>query len=83
MHRLALAALLLLAAFGFVAGIAHGAAAGLFAEQSTNVDGVNVRRIRDTSEGVVCYMASVPRDSGRYGGSPTVALSCLRESRTP
>lgn len=54
-------------------------AAGLFAEQSTDVDGVKVRRIRDTSNGVVCYVASSRNLRDNWGTTIGVGISCLPE----
>ena len=50
--------------------------AGLFAEQSTEVDGVRIRRIRDTSNNVVCYVASAKRLGYNV---ETVAIDCLQD----
>lgn len=33
---------------------------GIFAEQSIAVDGVMVRRLHDSSNGTVCFLASAP-----------------------
>lgn len=51
-------ALLVLAAVTCGAAVAGATAGGLYAESATSVDGVTVRRVRDTEEGVVCYVAS-------------------------
>lgn len=54
------------------------AAPGLYAEHSTSVDGVTVRRVRDTTEGIVCYVAVGHSWVGGYNTSPGVGISCLR-----
>lgn len=48
---------------------------GLFAEQVTSADGASVRRIRDTTNGVVCYLASNREGYSVNGGR--VAISCV------
>ncbi len=59
-------------------GDAIGANPGLFAEDSASFGGVTVRRMRDTSEHVICYVASGAqvvkyREDGRH-----VSISCLK-----
>ena len=52
---------------------------GLYAEKSTALDGVVVRRIRDPHNDVVCYVAI---GNGRgYANQPMVfpAISCVRQ----
>ncbi len=56
---------------------------GLFVEKSTATDGVTIRRIRDTEEGVVCYIVvgKTQSDIGPTahsfrGSSP--AISCVK-----
>jgi hypothetical protein len=60
------------------AGYAGAQAKGLFAENSTTVDGVKVRRIRDREENVVCYLAT-ERGDGAYQKYPRPpAISCVQ-----
>jgi hypothetical protein len=50
---------------------------GLSAEADVRVDGVLVRRVRDPSNGVVCYVAS----SYAYAVAPhgnTLAVACVK-----
>ena len=50
---------------------------GLYSETSTRVDDATVRRIRDTSNGVVCYLVT----NYAYAQAPhgrTVAIDCLK-----
>lgn len=55
---------------------ASAAEPGLFAEHSTAVDGVTLRRVRDTENGATCYVASAR--SRVYGGtSVAVSVSCV------
>lgn len=68
-------------AAAIVSNVAYAATEGLFAEQNTSADDVTVRRVRDTKEHVVCYIAS-----GHVRGSSitaydgrSVAVSCLPE----
>jgi len=66
----------------FIAGAAGAQTQGLFMEKSTFTDDVTVRRIRDTEEGVLCYIAightdSVPGVSGMFHGK-NPAISCVR-----
>jgi hypothetical protein len=49
--------------------------AGLFAEASTAVDGAMVRRVRDTGEGVVCYVVTSNLDG--YAHAQIPAVSCV------
>lgn len=54
---------------------------GIYAETSTAVDGVTVRRVRDRGEGVVCYVASreeINRATGMYA-SVSASIVCMRE----
>lgn len=55
---------------------------GLFFELRSEAGGIEVRRLRDPSEGVVCYVAKGPMVKGDMGtrafGMP-VAISCLKE----
>ena len=59
-------------------GAKSAPAEGLFAEKSIEVDGVVVRRVRDTGAHTVCYVATGPGKSGYYGTPLTI--SCVRES---
>jgi hypothetical protein len=52
---------------------------GLYSEQSTVVDGVTVRRVRDRSNGVICYVGSTPGFSNVWGQQP--AISCVQGVR--
>ena len=54
---------------------------GLYMEQVIGADGVNVRRIRDTREGVVCYVAKARENNSRSHSSDivSVGISCVRE----
>ena len=60
---------------------ADGSKPGLFMEQVIGADGVNVRRIRDTGEGVVCYVAKARENNSRSHSSDivSVGISCVRE----
>lgn len=73
-HRLLVCALL------GVATLAHAEPEGLSAEAGTRVDDMTIRRVRDTSNGVVCYVAS----SYAYSVAPrgrTVAIDCVQEAK--
>lgn len=67
-----------LVAYAFPAGAAE--LGGLYAEKHTAVDGISVRRVRDTEEGVVCYVAVgvVPPGRPDMVGGQSAAISCLR-----
>lgn len=59
---------------------------GLWQEISTTVDGVNVRKVRDTTGGdyVVCYIASrqvVPNPYDLTAAPAMLAISCVPEKR--
>lgn len=59
--------------------VARADAPSLVAEESTRLGEVEVRRVRDTSNGVVCYVAN----SYAYAVQPrgrTVAIHCLKEA---
>lgn len=45
---------------------------GLWVESTTSVDGARVRRIRDTGNGVVCYVAT------HVHSAPHLAISCVK-----
>ena len=73
---------------GFLAGctilvltlpLAHAdTPAGIYAESSMRVDDATVRRVRDRSNGVVCYLVT----NYAYAQAPygrTVAIDCLKE----
>lgn len=56
---------------------AHADVGGLSAEADVRADGVLVRRVRDPSNGVVCYVAS----SYAYAVAPhgnTLAVACVK-----
>lgn len=74
--------LCLFAALVIAGGVASAdPSGGLFAEASTKVDGVTVRRVRDRDERIVCYVASTPPVFGRsFAAGHTAAISCLREA---
>jgi hypothetical protein len=59
-------------------------APGLFFEQQTSAGGIEVRRLRDAGNGVVCYVAKGPIADGDMGtrafGIPT-AISCVKDAR--
>lgn len=64
-----------------VAGIGFASSRGLFAEQSASAGGIEVRRFRDTSNGVVCYAAKGQPIKGRATSAFSVAISCVREGQ--
>lgn len=56
---------------------ASAAPPGLYAEHSTTMDGVTLRRVADKANGTICYVASAR--SPVYGGtSVAVSVSCVR-----
>jgi hypothetical protein len=70
---------LVLALGGLLYGLrpARADVGGLSAEADVRVDGVLVRRVRDPSNGVVCYVAS----SYAYAVAPhgnTLAVACVK-----
>lgn len=83
----ALCAFLLTGALACFAGawFAHDAAAanpdGIFAEDTIHLGDVSVKRVRDTHDHVVCYVARGYLEGTGYNSSSgsTVAISCLRQ----
>lgn len=72
------AALILVVTTLVTAQAVKGDVGGLSAEADVRVDGVLVRRVRDPSNGMVCYVAS----SYAYAVAPhgnTLAISCAKE----
>ena len=57
------------------AGLAAGE--GLYAEQGGSADGVKIRRWRDTTNGVVCYVVI----RGEYNPEGAAGISCVRTSQ--
>ena len=66
-----------------VAGVAAADSDGMYFEQSATSSGVTVTRMRDTHEGVICYVAHGGVQGNGYvrisGEIPSI--SCLREER--
>ncbi len=52
---------------------------GLFFENTTAAGGFSVRKVRDTSNGVVCYVARGPSAQGHVKEAFSVGVSCLKE----
>lgn len=75
--------LLIVVMIATAASVAHADGVGLYAEQDVRLDDVHVRRIRDTSNGIVCYVAKGFMQGTGYSSSrgDTVAISCLKEIR--
>lgn len=62
------------------AGISSASAqppAGLYFEQKTSGGGVEVRKMRDTGNGVVCYVTK--EATGNVRNAFSVGISCLKE----
>jgi len=51
---------------------------GIYFEQQASAGGVDVRRMRDNSTSVVCYVARSPEAYGNVTKAFSVAISCVK-----
>lgn len=67
---------MLVAGLLVLVGVAEASSPGLYFEASATADGVYVRRMRDTSNGVTCYIA---RGRNAYDSvADAVGISCVK-----
>jgi len=69
---------IVIATIGIIS-IANGEiASGLYVEKSTSTNHVFVKRIRDTEEGVLCYLATTTHFTEDYRYATSPSISCVK-----